>query len=158
MRTIFLICFPLLLMAQDPDDLARQQQANSPAVVAGKAAFQQTCGFCHGRDARGASGPDLLRSSIVSHDVDGNLIGQVVHNGRPEKGMPAFQLPDSEIKEIAAFLHEQASVAASVAREIPSHATSKEIMRRSRTTRHAPLVNEAWFSFFATVPDEFTHR
>ena len=107
-------------MAQDPDDLARQQQANSPAVVAGKAAFQQTCGFCHGRDARGASGPDLLRSSIVSHDVDGNLIGQVVHNGRPERGMPAFQLPDSEIKEIAAFLHEQASVAASVAREIPS--------------------------------------
>lgn len=89
-------------------------------IVAGKSQFQQTCGFCHGPDARGASGPDLIRSTLVSHDVDGNLIGEVVRNGRPDKGMPAFQLSDTDIRNIAQFLHAEAHSAASVAREIPS--------------------------------------
>lgn len=109
----------LPLFGQDPDDV-RSQQASAPAVAAGKAQFQQTCGFCHGPDARGASGPDLIRSPIVSHDVNGDEIGKVVRNGRPEKGMPAFQLPDTDIKNIAEFLHAEALVASSVAKRIPS--------------------------------------
>lgn len=101
---------PCIVAAQDP----------AMNIIAGKAQFQQTCGFCHGPDARGASGPDLIRSSLVSHDVDGNLIGEVVRNGRPEKGMPAFQLPETDVRNIAQFLHAEAHSAASVAREIPS--------------------------------------
>ncbi len=119
MRTVFLIFLPVLLLAQDPDDV-HAPPPNAPNVSAGKAQFQQTCGFCHGPDARGASGPDLIRSSLVSHDVDGNLIGPVVHNGRPEKGMPAFQLSDTEIGNIAQFLHAQAKIASSVSQRIPS--------------------------------------
>lgn len=119
MRAVFLIFVPLLFFAQDPDDI-RSQQAGSPSAAAGKAQFQQTCGFCHGPDARGASGPDLIRSPLVSHDVAGNLIGQVVRNGRPEKGMPAFQLSDTEIANIAQFLHAQAKIASSVSQRIPS--------------------------------------
>jgi len=30
----------------------------------------------------------------------------------------------------------------------------KEVMRRSRTTRHETLGNTAWFSFSVAVPDE----
>jgi cytochrome c oxidase cbb3-type subunit 3 len=99
-----------MLLAQDP----------GISIVTGKLQFQQTCGFCHGPDARGANGPDLIRSSLVSHDVDGNLIGEVVRNGRPDKGMPAFQLSDTDIRNIAQFLHAEAHNAASVARQIPS--------------------------------------
>ncbi|HEX4166768.1 MAG TPA: c-type cytochrome [Bryobacteraceae bacterium] len=83
-------------------------------VASGKAQFQQTCAFCHGANARGASGPDLIHSALVSHDANGNLIGQVVRNGRPEKGMPAFQLSDDQIRSLAAFLHDEARLAASV--------------------------------------------
>jgi cytochrome c oxidase cbb3-type subunit 3 len=119
MHTILIALFPLLLLAQEPDDVA-QPRVSSPTVSAGKAQFQQTCGFCHGPDGRGASGPDLIRSSMVSHDVKGNLIGQVVRSGRPEKGMPAIQLSDTEIRNIAEFLHAQAEGAASVARRIPT--------------------------------------
>jgi cytochrome c oxidase cbb3-type subunit III len=104
--------------AQDPDDAA-QAARNSPAA-AGQAVFRQNCGFCHGQDGRGASGPDLIRSTLVNHDVNGNLIAQVVHNGRPEKGMPAFQLPDAQIQQIAAFLHAQAELASTVARRVPT--------------------------------------
>lgn len=109
----------VVLGAQDPDDAVRQQQLK-PEIESGKTQFQQTCGFCHGRDGRGASGPDLIRSALVSHDVNGNLIAPVVRNGRPEKGMPAFQLSDTQIRDIAAFLHAQATDAAGVARRIPS--------------------------------------
>src|ERR1700742_3066786 len=119
MRSVFLILIPVLLLAQDPDDMPTPQ-SETAAVSAGKAQFAQTCGFCHGRDARGASGPDLIRSSLVNHDVNGNLIGEVIRNGRPAKGMPAFQLSDTEIGAIAAFLHHEATGAASVARRIPS--------------------------------------
>lgn len=119
MRACVFLFLAIVVFAQDPDDIAREQNRVAQGV-AGKAEFQQTCGFCHGPDARGASGPDLLRSTLVSHDVNGNLIGQVVHNGRPEKGMPAFQLPDSEIREIAAFLHAEMQKAESVSQHIPS--------------------------------------
>jgi cytochrome c oxidase cbb3-type subunit 3 len=52
--------------------------------------------------------------------VNGNLIGEVVRNGRPAKGMPAFQLSDDQIRAIATFLHREASSAASVARHMPA--------------------------------------
>jgi cytochrome c oxidase cbb3-type subunit 3 len=79
-----------------------------------KALFRQKCGFCHGLDATGAEGPDLMRSALVSHDQNGNLIGQVVREGRPAKGMPPFQFSDTQVKEIAVFLHNQANASASL--------------------------------------------
>jgi cytochrome c oxidase cbb3-type subunit III len=84
-------------------------RAASPAVLAqGKAEFLERCSFCHAPDATGASGPDLTRSLLVRRDVNGNLIGPVILNGRPEKGMPAFQLSDAQIAAIVAFLHARA--------------------------------------------------
>ena len=106
------------LAAQDADDI-RQQQANAASASAGKALFQQNCGFCHGPDGRGASGPDLIRSTLVSHDINGNLIGAVVRNGRPQKGMPAFAFSDVEVHEVADFLHSEAEIASTVARRVP---------------------------------------
>ncbi len=83
-------------------------QAGSSAAKQGKAEFLERCSFCHGPDALGASGPDLARSSLVRRDIDGNLIAPVIRNGRPDKGMPAFQLGDAQIANIVAFLHAQA--------------------------------------------------
>jgi cytochrome c oxidase cbb3-type subunit 3 len=75
----------------------------------GKAEFLERCSFCHGPDATGASGPDLTRSLLVRRDVNGNLIRPVILNGRPEKGMPAFQLSEAQIAAIVAFLHARAN-------------------------------------------------
>lgn len=47
----------------------------SAAIERGRKQFGETCGFCHGPDATGARGPDLVRSPIVAHDVKGELIG-----------------------------------------------------------------------------------
>lgn len=80
-----------------------------PALVqSGGALFRQECSFCHGRDAGGGeSGPDLTRSKLVTEDVDGDKIGSVVRNGRPDKGMPHFDFSDVEIAGLMAFIHMQ---------------------------------------------------
>jgi cytochrome c oxidase cbb3-type subunit 3 len=80
-----------------------------PALVqSGGSLFRQECSFCHGRDAGGGeSGPDLTRSKLVTEDVDGDKVGAVVRNGRPDKGMPHFDFTDLQIAGLAAFIHTQ---------------------------------------------------
>src|SRR6202021_2154507 len=58
----------------------------------------------------GESGPNLTHSSVVTTDVGGDKIGEVVRNGRPA-GMPKFNVSDGELKELVAFLHTQAGSA-----------------------------------------------
>ena len=91
---------------------AKGQAPASALVTSGGALFQQNCAFCHGRDAGGGeTGPDLTRSKLVSQDVGGDKISEVIHNGRPEKGMPRFSLSDSETASLVAFVHSQATKA-----------------------------------------------
>jgi cytochrome c oxidase cbb3-type subunit 3 len=78
------------------------------AAAAGGSLFQQNCAFCHGRDAGGGeTGPDLTRSKLVTADVGGDKIGDVVLHGRPDKGMPAFNFSTEQITNLAAFIHAQ---------------------------------------------------
>jgi cytochrome c oxidase cbb3-type subunit III len=74
-------------------------------VEPGRKIFQDKCAFCHGVDATGGRGPDLVRSPVVADDVRGNLLDEVIQNGRPDKGMPAFRLSAQETSEVVAFLH-----------------------------------------------------
>src|SRR5581483_1762280 len=83
------------------------------AAAAGEKLFGQNCSFCHSKNARGATGPDLLRSSVVLDDDKGELIGPVVQKGRPGKGMPAFPSFSAEqIHQISEFLHLQVELGA----------------------------------------------
>jgi cytochrome c oxidase cbb3-type subunit III len=80
------------------------------AAERGRKIFVPTCGFCHGNDAHGKSGPDLVRSAVVLHDNKGDVLGPVVRNGRPERGMPAFSaLSADQIADISMFLHSRAA-------------------------------------------------
>lgn len=85
-------------------------QIDKAAAERGRAIFVPTCGFCHGNDAHGKSGPDLVRSALVLHDNNGDMIGPVIRNGRPERGMPAFSSFSAEqIADISTFLHSLAA-------------------------------------------------
>ena len=76
------------------------------AVERGRKTFVPTCGFCHGNDAHGKTGPDLVRSQLVLHDNKGDAIGPVIRNGRLERGMPAFaSFTNEQIEDISTFLH-----------------------------------------------------
>jgi cytochrome c oxidase cbb3-type subunit 3 len=90
-------------------------QANTKALIeTGQGLFQEKCAFCHGRDAEGGeTGPDLTGSDLVKHDVNGDKIAPVVHNGRPDKGMPKFAVSDQDIAALVAFIHNQLKIAQS---------------------------------------------
>src|SRR5215470_14214471 len=92
---------------------ASSQEAESRTTPAqrGQKLYEQSCAFCHGADATGARGPDLVRSPLVAHDVKGDLIGEVIRNGRPDKGMPALASTAEQVSDIAAFLHARAKEA-----------------------------------------------
>jgi cytochrome c oxidase cbb3-type subunit 3 len=80
------------------------------AAERGRKIFVPACGFCHGNDAHGKSGPDLVRSALVLHDDKGDVIGPVIRNGRPERGMPPFSaLSAEQLADISSFLHSRAA-------------------------------------------------
>lgn len=82
------------------------------AAERGEKLYGPNCGFCHGAKANGAEGPDLVRSPLVLHDEKGELIGPVIHNGRPDKGMPPFVgFTDPQLSDIAQFLHMRVELA-----------------------------------------------
>jgi mono/diheme cytochrome c family protein len=80
-----------------------------PAVIEhGHQIFEANCSFCHGDDARGGSiGPNLVRAQVVLDDHNGELITPIVHGSLVSAGMPKFDLKDSDISAIAAWLHDQ---------------------------------------------------
>lgn len=84
------------------------------AAARGEQLYTPDCAFCHGAKANGGdTGPDLIRSALVLHDEKGELIGPVVHQGRPDRGMPAFaSFTDSQLTDLAAFLHMKIELAA----------------------------------------------
>jgi cytochrome c oxidase cbb3-type subunit 3 len=44
---------------------------------------------------------------LVAADVDGDKIGPVIRNGRPDKGMPPLARSDEQIAGLVAFIHTQ---------------------------------------------------
>jgi len=115
MRAVFIIatvltCFVAGIAAQQPARrpalTAADPQFNQAAVDRGHDVLVNQCGFCHGSNARGgSSGPDLTRSEIVQSDEGGKELSAFLRNGRPDKGMPSFDLPADQIKDLATFLH-----------------------------------------------------
>jgi cytochrome c oxidase cbb3-type subunit III len=114
---IFLAALVAFMLEVTWSSAARSQtNARDEASERGQKQFQQSCGFCHGADATGARGPDLVRSPLVAHDVKGDLIGDVIRHGRPDQGMPPLSLTDEQVSDIALFLHVRAAEALESAR------------------------------------------
>jgi cytochrome c oxidase cbb3-type subunit 3 len=106
---VALVVSCVALHAQEAPVAARNPaRPGYPADVVkrGHDQFIKTCSFCHGANATGTSnGPNLILSTVVRHDDGGNQIGPVIREGRPDKGMPAFQFSDTEISDLSTFLH-----------------------------------------------------
>lgn len=80
-------------------------EAAKTQVNRGQTQFVKSCSFCHGHNATGGeTGPSLVRSSLVRHDDKGDLIGKVIRNGRPDRGMPAIALTPAQIEDVVVYL------------------------------------------------------
>ena len=101
-----------MLLAAQPAE-RRQERPRVPtfdpqAVERGQRTFGAQCAFCHGSNAKGGeSGPDLIRSVVVLDDEAGAELRTFLKAGRPDQGMPRFELPAEQVSDIAAFLHQR---------------------------------------------------
>ena len=83
-----------------------EPQFDPATVQRGHDLLVARCGFCHGSNARGGSGgSDLTRSPIVQEDENGKELGEFLKVGRPDRGMPKFDLSGLEVADLATFLH-----------------------------------------------------
>ena len=100
---VFMRFVPALLLMVTTVASAQSPPAGNPDQ--GRRTFAKYCAFCHGSEATGGEGPNLVLSGVVRHDKNGDLISEVIHNGRPEKGMPAIPLSAAETADVVAFIH-----------------------------------------------------
>jgi alcohol dehydrogenase (cytochrome c) len=71
-------------------------------AAVGRKHFDSRCASCHGGDGNGGEhGPSITQRLATRDDQQ---LATVIHNGFPGGGMPAFSLPDGEVKELVAFL------------------------------------------------------
>ena len=83
------------------------------AAKKGEPLYKQNCATCHGENARGSQGPNLVRSVVVLHDEKGEELGPVIKSGRPQAGMPGFPaLSQEDLYNISQYLHLQVELAA----------------------------------------------
>ena len=95
-------------------DITQGARFDRQAVARGEKAFGENCARCHGANARGGTGKaevDLVRSPMVLDDGGGREIGEFLKYGRPEKGMPKFDLPPATVVDIATWLHRNVTAA-----------------------------------------------
>lgn len=102
---------PIKLSAQldrsGPPTTANSLARDTVSVEAGGNLFRQYCTSCHGRSGEGGQGegqgPNLATSWEVRRAKDGDLFG-FIKNGVKGTAMPAFPLPDEQIRQLAAFV------------------------------------------------------
>jgi mono/diheme cytochrome c family protein len=143
---VIIAALPLGAQQRDVGEFLGLGPPPDPAAVKlGEPLYKQNCAACHGPNARGAEGPNLTRSTLVLHDEKGHDIAEVVKNGRPQAGMPAFPtLKRAEIYDIAEYLHQQVNNAANRGLYASLYAG-----RRSQTDGD-PKKGEAFFQAYCT--------
>jgi len=75
------------------------------AINRGLPAYNSTCGYCHGERGKGGkAGPDLIASLVTLHDEDGVQFAEFVRGPQHSK-VVKIDASDSQIADIAAYLH-----------------------------------------------------
>ncbi len=89
--------------------------AQSSDVTEGAFTFRVYCSECHGREGRGARGPDLASGRFTHGDSDAEMT-RTISKGVPGTGMPSFgeDLPDVAVRQLVAFVQSLHSGAGTV--------------------------------------------
>jgi len=79
----------------------------------GQAVYARRCAGCHGPDAYGGDkGPALANSRPLRRNSLAET-RDIIRNGRPQSGMPSFDIPAAELDDVALFIHSLNAPAAS---------------------------------------------
>ncbi len=92
------------LFAQPIDDKMEAAPSTEPSVEAGAETFGTSCAACHNATAERKIGPGLAGSFERLGEEE---LKKVLHNGRPDKGMPAppsLGLNDKQIESLLLYI------------------------------------------------------
>jgi alcohol dehydrogenase (cytochrome c) len=134
-----LVSVGLVSTAQEPR--AAHPAANNPhlgnkeSIRAGMAAYRVTCGDCHGLDAGGYRGPDLI--TFMAGGATDERLFDTIRKGVPGTEMPAQDqdMSDNDILQIIAYLRNLGSVAAPES-PIGNAENGRRLFARQCTTCH----------------------
>ena len=93
-----------MLSAKPVNDRAEASHSSEPTVEAGAEAFSASCAGCHNVTAERKIGPGLKGAAGRLGDEE---LAKVLHEGRPDKGMPAppsLGLNDSQIESLKLYI------------------------------------------------------
>jgi putative heme-binding domain-containing protein len=104
------------LAAQEPRREERSDQYpgknphlnNKESIRGGMSLYRRLCGECHGLDALGYRGPNLI---AYLGDASDEALFQTIRRGVPGTEMPASNRPDNELLQIMAYLRNMNAVA-----------------------------------------------
>src|ERR1700727_1265997 len=166
-----------LLLNSVPAEAAARANPLKPEeanIAAGASSFQQRCSVCHGFDGSGRTtiGEHVYpRAPSLRQALPTLTDGQIftyINDGIRNTAMPAWDLPESEVWQIVAFLRHLPPTAApgSASRAPPAHAIEahyvgsaaceschQEIYDRWRKTRMANVVRDPREHPDAFIPD-----
>jgi len=87
----------------NPYAVIRNPHTSPDDLRAGGELFRQNCAACHGADARGGKGPNLIDHRLVRGDSDWALY-RTIRDGIPGTSMPALQLAATDRWRVVAHL------------------------------------------------------
>jgi len=95
---------------------AQNHRASDPKMIeAGRRHYEAHCASCHGADGRsGERGPDII-STETARGRSAEGLSELIRKGIPSGGMPAFQLPEREMRELVAFVRSLSAPAIEIA-------------------------------------------
>jgi putative heme-binding domain-containing protein len=104
--TCLFLCLLAPLAAQhDQSKEGKKNPAmgNPESIAAGQKLFAKSCIGCHGPTGQGGRGPNL-RQRGSWHPLDDDNLFTLIKKGVPGADMPATNLPDEQVWQIAAFV------------------------------------------------------
>lgn len=90
----------------DPlDETLLKLSADSQAVNAGQALYEQVCAACHNKDLSGATGFNLKDGEWIHGEAPSQILANI-KQGFNSKGMPAFgaMFSDKQLQEVVAYI------------------------------------------------------
>jgi cytochrome c oxidase cbb3-type subunit 3 len=116
-RSVMTLCLVLAWLRMGPVAQEAAQQipevrnplaGNPEAIRQGKSLFHRDCAPCHGADASGGRGPDLISGRLTHGESEATLF-RIISKGVPGTEMPGRDYKEDEVWMIIAFLRNLAA-------------------------------------------------
>ena len=101
------------MAAQEREERSQQYPGKNPhlnnkeSIRGGMSLYRRMCGECHGLDASGYRGPNLL---VYMAGASDEALFQTIRKGVPGSEMPASNRPDVELLQMMAYLRNMNAV------------------------------------------------